>query len=175
MKQFSISKQLLALGLALVIAFTLTTHALADSLDEGKPAPEFSLQTLEGKKVSLSQYRGKYLLLNFWATWCGPCKVEMPSLEKLYQRFKSKPFEILAISGDMFGARVVQPFVETQKLSFTVLLDQQLTVSNKYGIVSLPTSYLIDPEGKIIGVHAGADNWFDPEVVNFFDDLLKKI
>ncbi|OGW17660.1 MAG: thiol-disulfide oxidoreductase ResA, partial [Nitrospinae bacterium RIFCSPLOWO2_12_FULL_47_7] len=128
----------------------------------------------EGKNISLRQFRGKYLLINFWATWCGPCKMEMPSLEKLYQRFKSKPFNILAISGDMFGAQVVRPYVDAQKLSFTILLDQQLAISNKYGIVSLPTTFLVDPEGKIIGVHSGADDWFDPEVQLFFDGLLQK-
>ncbi len=174
MNKFSISKPLLAFCLAAVIALTLTAKVFAGSIDEGKPAPEFTLQTLEGNTISLKQYRGKYLLINFWATWCGPCKIEMPSLEKLYQRFKSKPFAILAISGDMFGARVVQPFAEAQKLSFTILLDQQLTVSNKYGIISLPTTFLVDPEGKIIGIHSGADNWFDPDVVMFFDDLFKK-
>lgn len=158
--------------LAALFSLALTTEAVA--IGEGTPAPDFTLKSLDGKNVRLSQYRGKYLLINFWATWCGPCKMEMPSLEKLYQRFKLKQFDVLAISGDMFGAQVVRPYVEAQKLSFTILLDQQLAISNKYGIVSLPTTFLVDPQGKVIGVHSGADDWFDPEVQLFFDDLLKK-
>ena len=96
--------------------------ALADlasaKIKEGENAPNFTLKNLEGKDVSLIEFRGKFVLINFWATWCGPCKIEMPSLESLYQKFKNKNFAMLAISNDMFGETVVKPFVKTHKLSF---------------------------------------------------------
>lgn len=168
------SRDTVLFGLAAAFWVALAfSSAAGRSVEEDSNAPDFTLQALDGKKISLSQYRGKYVVVNFWATWCGPCKVEMPSLEKLYQRFKSRKFELLAISGDMFGARVVRPFVEAQNLSFTILLDQRLAVSQQYGVVSLPTTFLIDPEGKVAGIHHGADDWSDPEVLRFFENLLK--
>ena len=135
-------------------------------------APDFTLTSLKGEEVSLFQQRGNYVLVNFWATWCGPCKVEMPSLEALHQRFKSKKFSLLAISNDMFGARVVEPFIKAHKLSFTVLLDQQLQASNKFGVISLPTTFMIDPEGNIIGELRGAEDWASPDNILYFENLL---
>jgi len=140
--------------------------------EETIPAPDFTLKTLNGEEVSLNQHRGKYVLVNFWATWCGPCKMEMASLETLYQRFKSKKFSLLAISNDMFGAKIVKPFVEAHRLSFPILLDQQLQASNKFGVVSLPTTFMIDPEGNIIGELKGAEDWASPDNLLYFENLL---
>jgi peroxiredoxin len=137
-------------------------------------ASNFTLKNLKGEEVSLSQFKGKYLLINFWATWCGPCKVEMPSLEKLYRQFKSDNFDIIGISNDMFGERVVRPYIKATNLTFPMLLDQRMTVSRRYGIVSLPTTILIDPQGIIIGVLQGAEDWSDPETLLYFKNLLKK-
>lgn len=136
------------------------------------PAPNFTLKSLNGEEVSLSQQRGKYVLVNFWATWCGPCKVEMPSLETLHQRFKSKNFSLLAISNDMFGAQIVEPFIKANNLTFPVLLDQQLQASNKFGVVSLPTTFMIDPKGNIIGELRGAEDWASPDNILYFENLL---
>ncbi len=140
---------------------------------EPNPAPGFTLESLDGADVSLEQFRGQYLVINFWATWCGPCKMEMPSLEALHQTFKSKNLKLLAVSGDMFGAQVVRPFVEAHNLTFTVLLDPALKVSHKFGVVSLPTTYLVGPDGNIIGVSQGAENWASPETLQYFQELLK--
>ena len=140
--------------------------------DKTIPAPNFTLKSLNGEEVSLSQQKGKYVLVNFWATWCGPCKVEMPSLETLHQRFKSKNFSLLAISNDMFGAQIVKPFIKANNLTFPVLLDQQLQASNKFGVVSLPTTFMIDPEGNIIGELRGAEDWSSPDNILYFENLL---
>jgi alkyl hydroperoxide reductase subunit AhpC len=98
----------------------------------------------------------------------------MPSLEELYQRFKSDNFDMLGISNDMFGERVVRPYVTAKKITFPMALDQRMVVSRQYGIVSLPTTILIDPQGIIIGVLQGAENWSDPETLLYFANLLKK-
>ena len=156
--------------LALIILFSVSASA---QVKEGENAPNFTLKNLDGKEISLSEFRGKHVLVNFWATWCGPCKIEMPSLEVLYERFKDKNFALLAISNDMFGANIVKPFVKAHKINFTVLLDQRLKVSNAFGVVSLPTTFMIDPQGKIIGALFGAEDWVTPSNILYFENLLK--
>ena len=155
----------------LILFFALTDLASA-KIKKGENAPNFTLKNLEGKDVSLSEFRGKFVLINFWATWCGPCKIEMPSLESLYQKFKNKNFAMLAISNDMFGETVVKPFVKTHKLNFPILLDQRLKASNQFGVVSLPSTFMIDPKGKIIGALYGAEDWTTPSNILYFENLL---
>jgi peroxiredoxin len=171
MHKASLSRIVLSLALAWIVA---TAPSATRAAEKSVLAKNFTLKNLAGNTVSLDQYRGKYLLLNFWATWCGPCKIEMPSLEALYQRFRSDRFDVVGISNDMFGAQVVRPFVKATNISFPILLDQRLTVSHQYGVVSLPTSFLIDPHGEIIGVLQGAEDWSDPETLHYFESLLKK-
>ena len=155
---------------ALLILFSVSATA---QVKEGENAPNFTLKNLDGKEISLNQFRGKHVLINFWATWCGPCKIEMPSLEALYERFKDKNFVLLAISNDMFGANIVKPFVKAHNINFPVLLDQRLKVSNAFGVVSLPTTFMIDPQGKIIGALFGAEDWATPSNILYFENLLK--
>jgi peroxiredoxin len=167
---FAKKHALLVIVCALVLFLSTTTLAQTEKII---PAPDFTLQSLNGEKVSLNQYRGNYVLVNFWATWCGPCKMEMPSLETLYQRFKSKKFTLLAISNDMFGAKIVEPFIKANQISFPILLDQQLQASNKFRVVSLPTTFMIDPEGNIIGELRGAEDWATPDNLLYFENLLR--
>ena len=162
----------ITLIVALVIAITFSNVEAKEK--QQRLASNFTLKNLEGEDVSLSQFRGKYLLINFWATWCAPCKIEMPSLEKLYRQFKSNNFDMIGISNDMFGARVVRPYIKATNLTFPMLLDQRMIVSRQFGIVSLPTTVLIDPQGIIIGVLQGAEDWSDPETLLYFKNLLKK-
>ncbi|MCH7650704.1 MAG: TlpA family protein disulfide reductase [Nitrospinae bacterium] len=136
-------------------------------------APAFTLQTLDGHEVALDDFQGNYLLINFWATWCLPCKVEMPSLELLYQKFKERNLKVIAISNDIFGAQVVEPYIQAQNFTFMVGLDPKLKISNQFGVISLPTTFLIDPQGQIIGVLNGAENWSDPKTLLYFDQLLQ--
>ena len=162
------------LKLVTILAFSIifTASAVAQ-VKEGDNAPNFTLKNLDGKQITLSQFRGKHVLINYCATWCGPCKLEMPSLEALYERFKDRNFVLLAISNDMFGANIVKPFVKAHNINFPVLLDQRLKVSNAFGVVSLPTTFMIDPQGKIIGALFGAEDWATPSNILYFENLLK--
>jgi len=117
--------------------------------DLDQQAPGFTLSDLQGRSTALSEYRGKVVLLNFWATWCGPCRVEMPSMETVYRELKDEGFEILAISSDPQGMSVTRPFSESHNLTFPILHDAEYDVSGVYGVRTLPMSYLIDRHGRL--------------------------
>lgn len=117
-------------------------------------AMDFKLKDLNGKEVSLSDYKGKKVLLNFWATWCSPCKAEMPEMEALYQQTKDSDLVILAVNLDE-DKDTVQKFISSNKYNFPVLLDTENIVASKYQIVSIPTSFFIDKEGNIVDKHIG--------------------
>jgi peroxiredoxin len=113
-----------------------------------KMAPDFNLTDANGATAKLSDYRGKVVLLNFWATWCGPCKIEIPWFEEFEQQYKSKGFEVVGISMDEEGWPVIKPFLAAQKVNYRVLLGND-SVSQLYGGVdSLPTTFIIDRDGK---------------------------
>ncbi len=139
----------------------------------GTPAADFKLIDLEGKWRALSDFRGQVVLLNFWATWCGPCRVEMPSMEIVYQDLKEKGFEILAISSDPQGSVVTRPFVESKGLTFPILHDSDYRVSGTYGIRTLPMSYLIDRQGTLRHRIFGARDWNSPEARELIHTLLE--
>jgi peroxiredoxin len=141
---------------------------------EQSEALDFALPDLEGRPVRLREFRGKLVLLNFWATWCTPCLHEMPSMERLYQTFKQTPFVLLAVSTDRQGAQAAGPFVENLKLTFPVLLDSAAEVSRHYGVRGLPTSYLIDPDGRIIGAAIGGRDWSRTEAKALIAGLLRQ-
>ena len=133
---------------------------------------DFTLPLLNGETVSLSDYKGKVVILNFWATWCPPCRAEMPSMETLYQRFKAQGLEILAVDIGEDNA-TVQRFINNNRYTFPVLMDTNKRVSTLYGIEAIPTSYIIDREGKIIAKITGSIHWDTPRIIAAFDALLK--
>jgi thiol-disulfide isomerase/thioredoxin len=139
----------------------------------GYLAPNFRLTNLHGEEVSMASLEGKVVLVNFWATWCGPCRDEMPSMETLYHDYKGKGFEILAISSDMDGAPAVQPFVKKLGLSYPILLDTDFRVDDKYLIQSVPTTVLVDKNGFITRRVVGGRNWSNPESRDLIEKLLK--
>lgn len=122
-------------------------------------APEFALANLAKDRVRLSDHRGHVVLVSFWATWCPPCRAEMPSMEKLYQAYRDRGLVILAISGDRTGRQVVDSFVEELGLTFLILLDPAGEVFAQYGVRGLPTSFLVDRQGRIVSAEAGARDW----------------
>ncbi len=145
---------ILLVVLMLYLGLVTNSHKVTTSrLSPGKEAPDFTLKTLDGRSVSLKDYRGKVVLVNFWATWCPPCREEMPLFEEVYEKYREKGFEVLAVSTDS-SKEAVTDFVKKYKLKFTVLFDDA-NVANIYGIQGLPTSFLIDREGKIVKVRLG--------------------
>ncbi len=139
----------------------------------GTTAPNFQLWDLNGKPISLSQYQGRVVLVNFWATWCGPCRVEMPAMEQLYREFNSKGFEILAISTDQQGVAVTRPFKESLRLSFPILHDSDYRVGMAYGARTLPITFLVDRQGMIRHRIFGARDWGSQEARQLIQTLLK--
>jgi len=104
-------------------------------------APDFTLNDINGKKVNLSEFKGKAVLLNFWATWCGPCRAEMPSLNNLYNEYKDKDFVVLAVSVDT-SEKPVKSFARELKLTFPILMDKDKAVSfDEYAVLGLPTTF----------------------------------
>jgi len=124
-----------------------------------KQAPDFKLQTLDGKPMRLSDFRGKPILLNFWATWCEACKEELPSMQRLHEEMAKDGIQVVAISIDRTGPGKIRGYVEEYKLTFPILLDPDQEARRQYFIMGLPTSYLIDAEGKLRGFISGAREW----------------
>ena len=141
-------------------------------LKEKISARDFSLPTTGGETLSLSQLKGKVVFLNFWATWCGPCRMEMPSMEALYKRYKDEGLEILAVNC-METRQEVAAFMEENALTFTAALDEDGKINGTYGVQAIPTSYLIDRDGKIIMRLVGSIDWDTPEINAAFQSLLK--
>jgi peroxiredoxin len=149
---------------------TGTTHPAGRTL----VAPDFALPDLDGNVRHLSAFRGKVVLLNFWATWCPPCRTEMPSMETLYQAYKDQGFELLAVSSDVQGAAIVRPFMQKYRLSFPSLLDTARRVNGMYGVRSIPTSYLLDRQGRVVSREVGARNWANVEARALIASLLEE-
>lgn len=136
-------------------------------------APNFKLEDMDEYEYDLSEYRGKVVLLNFWATWCPPCKREMPSMERLHQKYQEKDFSVLAINQMEDGDRVFSftGTLETQP-TFDILLDNDSQVSRKYAVNGLPTTYLIDKQGRIRYRAVGGREFDHPEVEKIIQSLM---
>jgi len=128
--------------------------AVKDEKDR-KKAPDFALKDSDGKTVKLSDYKGKIVLLNFWATWCGPCKIEIPWFVEFEQTYKDRGFAVLGVSMDEDGWDAVKPYLAAHKINYRILLGDDITGELYGGVESLPTTFLIDREGKVASVHIG--------------------
>ncbi len=139
----------------------------------GFKAPGFTARNLKGHRVQLADHRGQVVILNLWATWCGPCRVEMPGLENLYRRYRSEGLEILAVSIDKGHADKVQKFTDEYQLSFPILLDTDGEVEGLYNTFTIPTTYVIDKHGMVVAEVDGAKNWESEETFQALEYLLK--
>jgi len=136
------------------------------------PTMEIILEDLDGNRAKLSDLRGKVVFLNFWATWCPACRVEMPSMEELHQRLRERDFAMVAISMQE-PAPLVRDYFEKHNLSFTALLDPDGQIGSRFGVVSIPTTYILNRQGGIIGKAVGAREWYSRDAVDLFEHLIE--
>ena len=161
----------LALALAAFLALPVQAQPTLKEWKAGAPAP-LELEDVDGKLHRLSDYRGKVVLVNFWATWCAPCREEMPSMQALRESLRDRPFEVLAVNvGE--GARAARGFGEKMALGFPLLLDRDTKTTRAWGARVLPANFVIGPDGRIRYSHLGALDWAHPEVKGTIERLLR--
>jgi len=153
---------------------TLLQKAGIKPIKGSQTAPNFSLEDLNGKKVDLKQFRGKVVFLNFWATWCSPCKEEMPSMEALYQKLEERGFVFLAISVDYEDKKKVKEFIDKHRYTFPVLIDPKGLTLDLYKVKGIPTTILIDKKGRLVGSAVGPRDWKHPEIISILNQLIEK-
>lgn len=142
------------------------------TFDGSIAAVDFAVPALDGEMQRLSDYRGEFIFLNFWATWCPPCREEMPSMEYLRAELADEPFRIVAVNLQE-NAAVVQRFIEEHGFQFSVLLDASGRVATNYGVRGLPTSYFISPSGTVLGTLVGIRHWDEPDLVEAMRQIAR--
>ena len=165
LKIFYLSTLSMLLSIAVVFA-----SQLMDPIAGSPQAKEFTLASVHGKEINLDDFRGKFVLLNFWATWCAPCRKEMPAMSNLHNKFYGRGLEVVGVHvGPSLAG--VKKFLESVPVDFTILLDKDMSLAS-WGVRGLPTTFLINPEGKLIYKATGEREWDSPEMVNFLDGLI---
>lgn len=161
-------------GLILVYMIQNPFQGEIKHAEEGGPVPDFQLQDLQGKDVRLSDFRGKIVFLNFWATWCPPCREEMPSMEELYRAMRGRPFVMLAVSVDN-DPEQVRRFQKASAYSFPILLDHENRVAALYGTTGVPETFLIGPDGSLVFRRIiGPRDWMHPESLAAIEKAVAK-
>jgi peroxiredoxin len=152
----------------LMAAIVLASTAFA--ADAGGPAPAFTLAALDGSRSGLSEYKGQVVMVNFWATWCGPCQQEMPLLDQMYKKYKPAGFTLIGVNVDK-DAPPVKALLARKPVSFPVLLDPANEVSRAYHVDEMPSSVIIDRKGEIRYVHRG----YRPGDENDYQDRIRQL
>jgi peroxiredoxin len=161
--------------IALAFGVVWLQSAKYEPLTVGMAAPDFTLPDMAGKNQQLSDYRGKVIFLNFWATWCKPCKEEMPSMQVLWDNLKKEDFVMLAISMDrVTTTKEISPFVENLKLTFPILTDSWGQTDKRYKLMGVPETYIIDQNGVLREKVIGPRDWTRTESIETIVQLLQK-
>ncbi len=178
---FSITRNIILLGAIAVTIYFVVTPSHDHNKEKGAiptddrhydKAPDFSLTTMNGEEVSLESYRGGWLLLNFWATWCKPCLYEMPSLQRLKEKMAGKSFTILAVHSGSETLGNIARYFTAEGLDFSVAIDGREDVSRAYGVTSLPTTFLINHKGEVVGRAEGMREWDGAEMSDYFSGAV---
>lgn len=140
----------------------------------GQVAPDFTLTGLDGKPYTLAALRGKVVIVNFWATWCPPCRAEMPSMELLHRELADEGLVMLAVNIEKDGRQTVPKFLATNAHSFPILVDEKEEIQKRYGVYKFPESFVIRKNGIIDDKVIGAIDWAHPQTIAYFRDLLKE-
>lgn len=156
-----------------VVAIVLSQRQKYEPVVAGVDALEFTLPDLDGYSHSLSEYRGKVVFLNFWATWCEPCKDEMPSMQALYEKLQGQPFEIVAVSVDSDSAAKVKDFITSYGITFPVLHDRKGKIKEAYKTTGVPETFIVDQNGVVAEKIWGPKDWSNPSAVITILDLLE--
>ena len=164
---------ILLVGGAAYLSSTGTLHEPVKSVVAGDVAPDFQLEDTEGNLVSLASLRGKVVLLNFWATWCPPCREEMPSMEKLNEIMAGDDFVMLAVNAEEDGRTVVPEFLAKNPHTFTILYDDKGVVQKRYGVYKFPESFVIRKDGTVSEKIIGPIDWASPKTIAYFKNLTK--
>ena len=136
-----------------------------------KKAPDFKLKDMDGRSVELADYKGKVVLLNFWATWCSPCRIEIPWFMEFEQEFKDKGFAVLGVAMDEEGWEVVKPYAERTKINYRLVMGDDITAQLYGGVESLPMTFVVDKDGNVASTHVGlvSKSVYRNEIVQLLD------
>lgn len=145
----------------------------AKAPSEQKPAPEISVVSLDNQVLALSSLKGKVVLLNFWATWCPPCREEIPSMMKLNSLMAGKPFQMVCVSIDEGGKEAVESFFKNTVFSLPAYIDATNQAAKTYGITGVPETFVIDKNGLVVKKVIGGMDWNSPDVIAFLEGLMK--
>ena len=160
-------------GLLGIVFSVFAATSLASSGLTGQPAPDFALKSSTGANLRLSEYRGDVVMINFWATWCGPCRQEMPLLDELYSRYQRVGFSLLGVNIDDDSGKAMN-MVSELGVSFPVLFDAQKDVSRLYDVDAMPVTVLVDRDGTVRHVHQGYKPGYEQKYLDQIRSLLRE-
>ncbi len=162
------------LSLLVVSLFFSYSLSAFEMVEIGKKVPDVKVVRDDGKVVSLGSFKGKVVLINFWATWCPPCVREMPDLNKLYSMLHKKGFEIVAIANPRDSVDRIRSFFKYNGIQFHYYMDQDFTAARVFMVRALPTTYVVDKNGIVKNRFVGARPWTSPQFLDYFNSLLKE-